>query len=233
MSENLHGKTVIITGASSGIGQAISQSVSQHGAEVVALCRTAPNIDGIRHIATDLRDLESIRAAFDTIPSCDALINNAGMAYCSPIMEGGVDEWDEMWEVNVRALAYCSHLALSRLTAQGQVINLSSMSGHRVPPSGGFYAPTKFAVRAVTEALRWELKAAGSPIRVSSVSPGFVDTPLLDTYFQGREEQLASTKATTQFLTSQDIAQQVLAILQTPSHVEVGDISLRSASQSV
>ncbi len=105
------------------------------------------------------------------------------------------------------------------------------MSGHRVPPSGGFYAPTKFAVRAITDSLRYELKSSHSPIQVSSISPGFVDTPLLDQYFKGRKEELERTRASMTMLSPQDIAKSVLHILSSPTHVEIGDISLRSVGQ--
>ena len=227
-------KRVVVTGASSGIGKAIACKLLAESIEVIALSRTPVKMDGVRHIPVDLRDKESIEAAFNQIKECDALVNNAGVAHCSPISEGGVDEWDEMWEVNVRALSYCSYLALDKFPdGGGQIINLSSMSGHRVPPSGGFYASTKFAVRAVSEALRLELRSKGSQTRISSVSPGFVDTPLLDIYFKGRETQLVQTKKKVEFLTSGQVADQVIHILNTPLSVEIGDISLRSASQSV
>jgi len=107
------------------------------------------------------------------------------------------------------------------------------MSGHRVPPSGGFYAATKFAVNAVTQALRAELRAAGRSVRVSSISPGFVDTPLLNKYFAGREDQLAATKKSMTMLKSEDIAGMIVNALNTPEHVEVGDILLRSVDQSI
>jgi NADP-dependent 3-hydroxy acid dehydrogenase YdfG len=105
------------------------------------------------------------------------------------------------------------------------------MSGHRVPPSGGFYAPTKFAVRAVTDALRSELKSARSPIQVACVSPGFVDTPLLDNYFRGREETLSQTRAGMKMLQPEDVAHCIMTILTAPPHVEIGDILLRSSDQ--
>jgi NADP-dependent 3-hydroxy acid dehydrogenase YdfG len=105
------------------------------------------------------------------------------------------------------------------------------MSGHRVPPTGGFYAPTKFAVRAVTDALRAELKSIGSAVQVACVSPGFVDTPLLDQYFRGREEVLQKTRESMTMLAPEDVAAAIMTILEAPTHVEIGDILLRSSDQ--
>lgn len=228
------GKRIIITGASSGIGKALAEALISEGAEVIGLSRSCPEVEGIHFIQTDLRDLSSIKSAISSLDSIDALINNAGMAYLSSVMHGDPSKWDEMWEVNVRAVAYASQLALPLFPeAGGQIINLSSMSGHRVPPSGGFYSPTKFAVKALSEALRLELRACGNPTRVSTVSPGFVDTPLLDIYFKGREEQLAQTKESVRMLSAKDIAAQLLHILKAPLTLEIGDISLRSNSQAV
>ena len=132
------------------------------------------------------------------------------------------------------ALTYCAQRAL-RLFPQsgGHIINVSSMSGHRVPPSGGFYAATKFAVRAITDSLRYELKASGNRTRVACLSPGFVDTPLLENYFKGAEEQLAELKAGMRMLEPEDVAAAVMHILQAPAHVEIGDVLMRPSDQSI
>ena len=132
------------------------------------------------------------------------------------------------------ALALCCQLSLPHFPAGGgRIVNISSMSAHRVPPGGGFYAPTKFAVRAITDSLRAELKAVGSPIQVACVSPGFVDTPLLELYFRGREEMLERAKQRMTMLGPEDVSAAILSILEAPPHVEIGDIMLRSADQKV
>ena len=107
------------------------------------------------------------------------------------------------------------------------------MSGHRVPPSGGFYAATKFAVKAVTEALRFELKASNNKTRVAMISPGFVDTPLLDLYFKGDKEKLNQLKNEIHMLDPINVADSVAHIIETPSHVEIGDIQLRPTGQAI
>jgi NADP-dependent 3-hydroxy acid dehydrogenase YdfG len=137
-----------------------------------------------------------------------------------------------MWRVNVLALSLCSQLSLKHFPKTGgRIVNVSSMSGHRVPPSGGFYAPTKFAVRAITDSLRLELKAIQSRVQVACVSPGFVDTPLLDNYFRGRKGTLSQTRANMKMLAPEDVAHCILTILTAPPHVEVSDILLRSSDQ--
>ncbi len=229
---SLAGKTILVTGASSGIGYAISTRLLENDVNVLGLCRDTSKLPpGAQAIQCDLSDPVAIIAAFSNISKIDAIINNAGLALLSRISDGDPADWETMWRVNVHALTLCCQKALPLLSEDGQIINVSSMSGHRVPSSGGFYAPTKFAVRAVTDALRSELRTDGKITRVATVSPGFVDTPLLNHYFKGREDHLEKTKASMRMLTPDDIAASVLHILETPLHVEITDIQMRSSDQ--
>ena len=235
----LSGKVAVVTGASSGIGHAIAESLLARGARVFGLCRKIGRIpEAATPISCDMRNPQRIAHAFevlqDATPSVDILINNAGVAYLSSLLEGSAEEWDEMWEVNVRAIAVCSQHAVRMMPPEGgRIVNVSSLSGHRVPPTGGFYAPTKFAVKGLTEALRNEFKAANLPHQVGSVSPGFVDTPLINTYFRGRAEDLSALRQNTRMLDPADIAGSVIHILEAAPHVELGDIVLRSVDQIV
>ncbi|MGJ8677670.1 MAG: SDR family oxidoreductase [Akkermansiaceae bacterium] len=226
-------KTVLVTGASSGIGYATAEGLIKEGARVIGLCRDVSKLpEGVQPLSCDLTDEHAINSAFAQISHLDVIINNAGMALLSRISDGESADWEKMWKLNVQALSICSQKALTLFPdGEGQIINVSSMSGHRVPPSGGFYAATKFAVRAVTDALRSELRADGSRTRVATVSPGFVDTPLLDTYFQGREQQLEHTRSSMKMLSPSDVAASIMHILNTPLHLEITDIQLRSADQ--
>ena len=228
-------KTALVTGASSGIGKAIASALLKEGMTVIGLCRSVDQLpDGVKPLACDLRDESAIKVAFESLKELDILVNSAGLAYLSPICDGNSSDWEEMWRVNVHALGLCSQLSLALFPESGgHILNLSSMSGHRVPPTGGFYASTKFAVRAVSEALRAELKTSGNNTRISCLSPGFVDTPLLDKYFAGREDQLAETRAKIDMLTPEAIAAAALHILTSPASVEINDVLLRSADQAI
>lgn len=228
-------KTALVTGASSGIGKAIASALLKEGMTVIGLCRSIDELpDGVKPLACDLRDESAIKAAFESLKELDILVNSAGLAYLSRICDGDPSDWEEMWRVNVHALGLCSQLSLALFPeGGGHILNLSSMSGHRVPPTGGFYASTKFAVRAISEALRAELKNTGNKTRISCLSPGFVDTPLLDKYFAGREDQLAETRANIEMLTPEAIADAALHILTSPASVEINDVLLRSADQAI
>lgn len=232
---SLQGKTLLVTGASSGIGQALCDLLAERGANVLGVTRRPALLsENVSPIVADLTQREQISSIFQGLGKIDGLVNCAGVAYLSRITDGNPADWEEMWRVNVMALALCCQLSLKHFPASGgRIVNVSSMSGHRVPPTGGFYAPTKFAVRAITDALRAELKAVRSPVQVACVSPGFVDTPLLDQYFRGREETLTKTKEAMKMLDARDVAWAILTILEAPVHVEVGDILMRSAEQQM
>lgn len=230
---SLVGKRVLVTGASSGIGYATSLALLEKGAQVLGLCRDVSKLpEGVEPLQCDLGDTDAIDRVFSSISSIDTLVNNAGVALMSRISDGDPEDWERMWRVNVQGLTICCQRALPLFPeGEGQVINVSSMSGHRVSSSGGFYSPTKFAVRAVTDALRSEQRADGKKTRVAMVSPGFVDTPILDLYFKGREEQLKSARASMRMLAPEDVAASILQIIETPLHVEITDIQLRSVDQ--
>lgn len=230
---NFSEKTILLTGASSGIGYATAERLLARGARVIGLCRNVSKLpSGVEPLECDLNNPEAIVSAFSKLEHLDALVNSAGIALLSPVTDGDPADWEAMWRVNVQGLSICCQRALPLFpSGEGQVVNVSSMSGHRVPSSGGFYSPTKFAVRAVTDALRTELRAGGKKTRVSTISPGFVDTPLLDHYFKGREEVLEKTRSKIQMLTADDVARAIVNILETPLHVEITDIQMRSADQ--
>lgn len=230
----LYGQTILVTGASSGIGRALCEQLLQRGANVLGVTRRPGALpDDVSPIEADLSQRDGVSSVFRNLGRIDGLVNSAGIAHLARIIDGNPADWEEMWRVNVMGLALCCQLSLRHFPADGgRIVNVSSMSGHRVPPTGGFYSPTKFAVRAITDSLRLELKAAGSKIQVASVSPGFVDTPLLETYFLGREETLNGIRAHMKMLSADDVASCIVTILEAPSHVEIGDIQLRSSDQS-
>lgn len=230
---SLQGQTLLVTGASSGIGRALCQLAVERGAQVLGVTRRPGALsEDVFPITADLSRREDISELFQGLGRIDALVNCAGTAYLSRVMDGNAADWEEMWRVNVMALALCCQLSLKHFPAAGgRIVNVCSLSGHRVPPSGGFFAATKFAVRALTDALRSEMKAAGLPVQVACVSPGIVDTPMLEQYFRGREEVLNQTRATMRMLDPEDVAWAILGILEAPAHVEISDVLMRSMEE--
>ena len=238
----LKNKTALITGASSGIGAACAKALANNGAKVVLTGRNQTSLEqlseeiGGRYIVADISQNDEVIKLFDEIgESIDILVNNAGIAPKASIIEGKMESFEDLLRVNVLAVVHCCQLAIKKFdpSTGGQIINISSMSGHRVPPSGGFYAATKFAVRAITEALRYELKIQKNKTRVSMISPGFVDTPLLDNYFKGSEEKLSELRERLEMLKPEDVANSLIHILESPNHVEIGDIMMRPRDQEV
>ena len=238
----LKNKTALITGASSGIGAACAKALANNGAKVVLTGRNQTSLEqlseeiGGRYMMADISQNDEVIKLFDEIgESIDILVNNAGIAPKASIIEGKIESFEDLLRVNVLAVVHCCQLAIKKFdpSTGGQIINISSMSGHRVPPSGGFYAATKFAVRAITEALRYELKIQKNKTRVSMISPGFVDTPLLDNYFKGSEEKLSELRERLEMLKPEDVADSLIHILESPNHVEIGDIMMRPRDQEV
>lgn len=238
----LKNKTALITGASSGIGAACAKALANNGAKVVLTGRNQTSLEqlseeiGGRYMVADISQNDEVIKLFDEIDeSIDILVNNAGIAPKASIIEGKIESFEDLLRVNVLAVVHCCQLAIKKFdpSTGGQIINISSMSGHRVPPSGGFYAATKFAVRAITEALRYELKIQKNKTRVSMISPGFVDTPLLDNYFKGSEEKLSELRERLEMLKPEDVANSLIHILESPNHVEIGDIMVRPRDQEV
>ena len=238
----LKNKTALVTGASSGIGEACARALSGNGAKVILTGRNKKKLEQLSKeiggifLTANLSISEDVVSLFEAIDgSIDILVNNAGVAPKASIIDGDIEAFQTLLNVNVLALTHCCQLALKKFDPKngGQIVNISSMSGHRVPPSGGFYAATKFAVRAVTEALRYELKSKENKTRVTMISPGFVDTPLLENYFRGDEETLSALRQDIEMLKPQDIAQTLIHILETPKHVEIGDVMMRPSDQKI
>ena len=238
----------IITGASSGIGLAIARRLASDGYNL-AIC--ARRKDRLTEVAdrlkrqdidvlsqtVDLRDEAQILDFFTAVKSkwnqLDVLVNNAGLGHKESLMTGKTEAWREMLEVNVLALCICTREAISLMQPanSGHILHVSSMSGHRVPAITGVYSASKFAVRSLTETLRRELRAANSKIRISSVSPGIVETEFAEKYHQSAEKA-DNTYSQFPVLQAVDIANAVSYALSQPEHVEVNDILVRPTQQS-
>ena len=238
----------IVTGASSGIGLAIARRLASDGYDL-AICarredKLAEAADLLRRQdinvlsqIVDLRDESQILDFFAAVKEkwgqLDALVNNAGLGHKESLMAGKTEAWREMLEVNVLALCICTREAVSLMQPanSGHILHVSSMSGHRVPAITGVYSASKFAVRSLAETLRRELRAANSKIRISSVSPGIVETEFAEKYHQSAK-QAEDTYGQFPVLQAVDIANAVAYALSQPKHVEVNDILVRPTQQS-
>lgn len=239
----------MVTGASSGIGLATARVLASQGLRVAMAARRADRLTVLRDelrnagseatvIPTDLRDeqqtLDMFRQVRERWGGVDVLVNNAGLGRRAPLMSAETALWREMLDVNVLALCVCTREAVRDMQARGtdgHIVHISSMAGHRVPPSSGVYSATKFAVRALTEALRQELHAAGSPIRVTAISPGYVETEFAAVYDQS-EEAARQTYGRMKVLEAEDVANAVVYVLGQPAHVQVHDVLLRPHKQA-
>jgi NADP-dependent 3-hydroxy acid dehydrogenase YdfG len=239
----------LITGASSGIGAAIARTLAEKGYRLVLCARRRDRLEALAADLThqgvevltqsaDLRQEADILAVFETIRQTwggvDVLINNAGLGHKSPLMSGDTEAWREMLEVNVLALCVCTREAIQdmqRRGDRGHIIHISSLSGHRVPGASGVYAATKYAVRALTEGLRQELRAANSAIRVSAISPGFTETEFAEKYHNS-PDIAQDIYSRFPVLQPEDVANAVVYVLEQPEYVQVHDVLVRSTFQA-
>lgn len=241
------GKVALVTGASSGIGAVVAERLARGGMKVAFCARRADRMATLAEtiasaggaalpIECDLRSRAEIEAMFvrvrETWGGVDVLVNNAGLGHDTPLTDGDPDQWREMLEVNVLALCICTREALAdmRERDEGHILHVSSMAAHRVPPGSGVYSATKFAVRSLTEGLRQELRAAKSKIRVSAVSPAWVETEFAEHYFDSAE-RARQVYSALKVLEPADIADAVEYVLERPAHVQVHDILIRPTDQ--
>ncbi|MBE9070829.1 SDR family NAD(P)-dependent oxidoreductase [Leptolyngbya cf. ectocarpi LEGE 11479] len=238
-----------ITGASSGIGTAIATRLAADGYNLALCARRRQRLAELADVlsvqhdvevltqAVDLRDEQQILSWFGAIATrfnrLDVLVNNAGLGYKESLTSGSTEKWRETMDVNVIALSICTREAVKLMRElrqdRGHIVHISSMSAHRVPGSG-MYSASKFAVRALTEGLRQELRAANSAIRISSISPGFVETEFAEKY-SGSREQARQVYSQFPVLQPNDIASAVGYVLSQPDYVQVHDILLRPTQQ--
>lgn len=248
MTDSLKDKVAIITGASSGIGEATARRLAESGARVVLAARRVERLEalaadierreGTALVApTDVTDERSVqrlaRTALDAFGRIDILINNAGIMPLSPISKLRVEEWDRMIDVNIKGVLYCIAATLPTMLEQGSghIINVSSVAGRRPFPSGTVYSATKFAVRAISQGLRLELSPIKG-IRVTDIEPGVVATELThhitDNETANRFQEMWAEKTP---LESIDIAETILFVLSRPDHVNVNEILVRPTDQ--
>lgn len=238
-------KIALITGASSGIGEATARIFSDAGLKLILAAR---RIDRLRKLQTELRspvhlielDVRSqpaVEKAIDQLPSewkeIDLLINNAGLSRgLDKLHEGKLQDWEEMIDTNVKGLLYVSRAVIPGMVSRGRghIINIGSIAGHEVYPAGNVYCASKHAVDAITKGLRLDLN--GTPIRVSTVDPGLVETEFSTVRFRGNSERAEKTYQGLKALTPTDIAEAILWIANRPEHVQVAEIIILPTAQA-
>jgi serine 3-dehydrogenase len=244
----LEGRWILVTGASSGIGEACSRRFAESGANLVLWARRGERLEALAanlgdrygtEIETrqvDVRDRDLVtRAAAEIVESDrvpDVLLNNAGLASgFDPIHEGDYADWDRMIDTNVKGLLNVTRELLPHMVARatGHVVNIGSTAGHQVYPKGNVYNASKFAVKALTEGIN--LDVAGTKVRVSSVDPGFVHTEFSNVRFHGDDERAEGVYRGFDPLTAEDVADCVHFVVTRPPHVNVFDMILLPTAQ--
>jgi len=245
-SNGIQDKVVIITGASSGLGEATARRLAKRGAKLVLGARREERLkelaeslrgEGARVVyrSTDVTERAQVEAlaklAKDEFGRIDVLVNNAGLMPLSPLDKLKVDEWEQMVDVNIKGVMYGIAAVLPTMREQhdGHVINLSSVAGHVVFPAAAVYSATKYAVKALTEGLRQE---SGGEIRATNISPGAVNTELTQTI---SDEQTAEgvNELYTLAIDADAVARAIAFAIEQPGDVDVNELILRPTKQEL
>ena len=235
----LRDKLALVTGASSGIGLETARALSKAGAKLVLAARRVERLKELSEelgsceaLTLDVRDAKRVEAALSD-RTFDIVVANAGLGRGrGPLQSGDPADWDEMIDTNVKGLLHTLRATLPAMIARerGDVVVLGSVAGRQVYPGGNVYCASKFAVRAVYEALR--LDAAGKGIRFTTVDPGLVETDFSLVRFRGDAERAKKTYTGLECLTPADVADAILFALTRPRHVNIGEIVLWPTDQA-
>lgn len=246
---NLKGKIVFITGASAGIGAATAMAFAGQGARLLLAARRAGKLaemasralecgaQAVHSFPLDVRNRHAVQRALDELPAewaeIDVLVNNAGLSRgMEKLYTGKSEDWDEMIETNIKGLLYVTRAVVPGMVVRrrGHVVNLGSMAGEIVYPNGAVYCGSKAAVRAINDGLRQDL--LGTPVRVTSIDPGLVETEFSQVRFHGDTGRAAKVYQGLTPLTGEDIADAILWAVTRPAHVNIARISLSTIDQA-
>jgi 3-hydroxy acid dehydrogenase/malonic semialdehyde reductase len=244
----IEGKRVLITGASSGIGAACARRFAREGADVILWARRLDRLEQLaRELQTangsdatlqavDVRDRAAVTAAAAQLRESGAIphviVNNAGLAAGFDfVQDGDPDDWDRMIDTNVKGLLNVTRSLLPEMIrlGRGHVINIGSTAGHMTYPRGNVYAATKHAVRALTEGMNLDVQ--GTPIRISSVDPGFVETEFSVVRFAGDQQRADKVYEGFHPLSGDDVADTVFYVAALPAHVNILDVVVVPTAQ--
>lgn len=245
-NDPINGKIVIITGASSGLGESTARHLADRGAKLVLAARREDRLKSLAEEleakgadvlwqvtdVTDRKQVESLAAATkEKFGRIDVLINNAGLMPLAPLDALKVDEWEQMIDVNIKGVLYGIAAVLPTMREQhsGHVINLSSVAGHKVFPGGAVYCATKYAVRALSEGLRLE---AGDEIRSTNISPGAVATELTSTITDPVAAK-AAKELYSVAISADSVARAIVYAIEQPHDVDINEIILRPTAQEL
>ena len=238
-------KTILITGATSGIGKATAELFAERGERLILCGRRQERLEQLKakfkgeiHLLNfDVRNRKAVFDAIDSLPKAwkqiDILINNAGNAHgLDTVDTADIEDWDTMIDGNVKGLMYVTKAILPQMVErkEGQIINLGSIAGIEVYPKGNVYCASKFAVDAFTQGLRIDLNPFN--IRVCAVHPGLVETEFSMVRFKGDEQRSEAVYNTIDALQAQDVANAIAYMVDVPPHVTVADLTLLPTDQA-
>jgi len=246
---SIQSQTVLITGASSGIGAACARAFAAAGAKLILAARRLDRLENLAadltakcaaqvHLAQmDVGDRTQVESTFNALPdswrTVDILINNAGLSRgLDKLHEGSIQDWEEMIDTNMKGLLYVTRSLVPGMVERGQghVINIGSIAGHQTYPNGTVYCATKAAVRALSEGLKMDL--LGTPVRVSAVDPGMVETEFSEVRFRGDTERSSKVYQGLTPLTPEDVADTILFCATRPAHVNISEVLLVPTEQA-
>jgi 3-hydroxy acid dehydrogenase/malonic semialdehyde reductase len=240
-------KTVLITGATSGIGRATARAFAKNNYKVIICGRREDRLAELQdefsqrtQVHTLLFDVRDKKSVFDSIASLpdefkniDVLINNAGNAHGSdPIQNGNLQDWDDMIDINVKGLLYVSKAVIPQMVDRrsGHIINIGSVAGKEVYPNGNVYCASKFAVDALNQGMRMDLNAYG--IRVGAIHPGLVETEFSQVRFKGDAERASNVYKGFDPLKPEDIADIIHFVVSRPYHINITDLIVMPTAQA-